>query len=237
MKLGVNVDHVATLREARKINYPDPALGALLSEYGGCNSIVAHLREDRRHIKERDIMLIKGAIKVPFNLEMSVNKDIVAFALNLKPEKATFVPEKRKELTTEGGLDLVTHYERVKNAVERLKKEGIEVSLFIDPAKRQIVKAKKMGVEVLEFNTGRYSESKTKTKREVELKKLKQAARYAREQGFFVAAGHGLEYENVKDIVKIKEIEELNIGHSIISRALFIGIVQAVEEMVKLISK
>ncbi len=237
MKLGVNVDHVATLREARKTDYPDPALGALLAEYGGCDSVVAHLREDRRHIKEEDIILIKGAIKIPFNLEMSINKDIVSFAVNLKPQKATLVPEKRKELTTEGGVDLVTHYTRVKKAVERLKKEGIEVSLFIDPVKSQIVKAKNMGVEVVEFNTGRYSESKTKTERDKEIEKLKQAVCYAKEQGFFVAAGHGLEYENVKDIVKIKEIEELNIGHSIISQAVFVGIVQAVEEMVELINK
>lgn len=235
MKLGVNIDHVSTLREARKTAYPDPVVAALLAEYAGCDSIVAHLREDRRHIKERDVVLIKEAIKVPFNLEMSINKNIVDFALYLKPQKATLVPERRRELTTEGGLDLIAHYNRIKGAVEKLKREGIGVSVFIDPVKNQIIKAKKLGLEVIEFNTGRYSENSTKTEKERELKKLREAAIYSKSKSFFVAAGHGLEYENVKDIARIKEIEELNIGHSIISRAVFVGFVNAVDEMIKLI--
>ena len=235
MKLGVNVDHVATLRQARGTQYPDPVVAAMLSEYAGCNSIVMHLREDRRHIQDRDLILAKDAIKIPLNLEMSINKEIVDFALSLKPQQATLVPEKRAELTTEGGLDLVKNYKRVEQAVKRLKSKGIEVSLFIDPIKSKIEKAKKIGVDIIEFNTGAYSEAKTaKTKKE-ELKKIKEAAKVAHGKGFFVTAGHGLDYENVKDIAKIKEIKELNIGHSIISRSVFVGIISAVEEMLSLI--
>jgi len=237
IKLGVNIDHIATLREARGTAYPDPVVGALLSEYAGCSSIVTHLREDRRHIKERDILFIKKAIKVPFNMEMSVNKDIVDFALNVKPEQSTLVPERRQELTTEGGIDLTNcnNYKKVEKAVERLKCGGISVSLFIDPNKRQIEKAKEIGANIVEFNTGKYSEAKSKKEFAKEFLKIKVAAKFAKELGFFVAAGHGLDYENVKDIVKIKEIEELNIGHSIICRSVFIGMVAAVEEMFKLI--
>jgi pyridoxine 5-phosphate synthase len=236
MKLGVNVDHTATLREARKTSYPDPVVGALLAEYAGCHSIVAHLREDRRHIKERDLILIKKMIKVPLNLEMSVNRDIVEFALQIKPKQATLVPERRRELTTEGGLDLINNYKKVERVVEKLKGEGIRVSLFIDPLKKQIEKAKKIGADIIEINTGRYSETKTPKAVDKELKKIKQAAIEARKLGFFVAAGHGLDYENIKRIVKIREIEELNIGHSIICRSVFVGIVFAVEEMLALIN-
>ncbi|MCK9615248.1 MAG: pyridoxine 5'-phosphate synthase [Candidatus Omnitrophica bacterium] len=238
MKLGVNIDHIATLREARGTVYPDPVVGALLCEYAGCNSIVAHLREDRRHIKERDILFIKKAIKVPFNMEMSVNKDIVDFALNIKPEQSTLVPERRRELTTEGGIDLMNrnNYKKVEKAVESLKQGGIVVSLFIDPNKKQIEKAKKTGADLIEFNTGKYSEAKSVAGVKRELIKIKQAARFAKTLGFFVAAGHGLDYENVKDIAKIKEIEELNIGHSIICRSVFVGLVAAVEEMFGLVS-
>jgi pyridoxine 5-phosphate synthase len=234
MRLGVNVDHVATLREARGTVYPDPVVGALLCEYAGCNSIVAHLREDRRHIKERDIFLIKEAIKIPFNLEMSINKNIVDFALRLKPHQATFVPERRKELTTEGGIDLVKNHKEVDRATKKLQGNGIAVSLFIDPLKAQIEKARRIGAENIEINTGKYSEAKSAKTQKVELDKIKEAAKYAKKLGFFVAAGHGLDYENVKEIAKIKEIEELNIGHSIICRSVFIGLISAVEEMLSL---
>ncbi|MFA5007683.1 MAG: pyridoxine 5'-phosphate synthase [Candidatus Omnitrophota bacterium] len=235
MKLGVNIDHIATLREARGTLYPDPVVGALLSEYAGCSSIVAHLREDRRHIKERDILFIKKAIKVPFNMEMSVNKDIVDFALNIKPEQSTLVPERRRELTTEGGIDLTgrNNYKKVELAVKRLKQGGITVSLFIDPNKRQIEKAKKIGADLVEFNTGKYSEAKSTKEAKRELLKITHAAKFAKSLNFFVAAGHGLDYENVKDIAKIKEIGELNIGHSIICRSVFVGLVAAVEEMIE----
>lgn len=237
MKLGVNIDHTATLREARKTRYPDPVVAALLAEYGGADSIVAHLREDRRHIKERDIILIRETVKIPFNLEMSTHKDIVSFAVDLKPDKATLVPERRKELTTEGGLDLTTHFEKVRKAVEKLKKEGIKVSLFIDPLKRQIERAQKIGVEAVELHTGKYVESKSRKAKKRELERLQKTALYAHSKGLFVAAGHGLEYDNVKPIARIRTIKELNIGHAIIAHAIFVGLVGAVEEMKRLITK
>lgn len=235
MKLGVNVDHIATLRQARGVVYPDPVAVAMLCEYAGCDSVVMHLREDRRHIQDRDVFLLKEAIKVPFNLEMSVNKEIVDIALKLKPHQATLVPEKRQELTTEGGLDLVKGYKKVSVAADKLLKAGIAVSLFIDSQKRQIELAKKMGVRIIEINTGKFSEAKTPAAQNKELKKIKSAAVLAKSADLFVAAGHGLDYKNVKQIIAIKEIEELNIGHSIISRSVFVGIVAAVEEMIEII--
>ena len=237
MTLGVNIDHVTTLREARKTLYPDPAVAALLVEYAGADSIVAHLREDRRHIKDKDVVLIKESIKIPFNLEMSVNKNIVAFARALKPEKATLVPERRKELTTEGGLNLKDDFKRIEKTVGTLKQVGIEVSLFIDPFKQDIDRAVTMGASVIEFNTGRYSEAKRASQQKKEAYRIREAVTYAGGKGLFVAAGHGLDYENVKEIAKIKKIKELNIGHSIISRAVFVGLVTAVEEMIDLIKQ
>ncbi|MCK4917019.1 MAG: pyridoxine 5'-phosphate synthase [Candidatus Omnitrophica bacterium] len=237
MKLGVNVDHVSTLREARGTLYPDPVEGALLAESAGCDSIVAHLREDRRHIKERDIIGIKEAIKIPLNLEMSVNKNIVSFAQEICPYQSTFVPERRQELTTEGGIDLVKNYKKVYDVIKKLKKSGIRVSLFIDPLIVQIKAAKDLGADIIEINTGRFSETKTVRSSEVEIRKITKAAIFSKKQGFFVSAGHGLDYENVKEISKIEEIEELNIGHSIMSRSVFVGIVSAVREMFFLIGK
>ena len=234
MKLGVNVDHVATLRQARGTKYPDPVVAAMLAEYAGCNSIVVHLREDRRHIQERDVALIKEAIKIPLNLEMSTNKGIVDYAAKLKPQQATLVPEKRQELTTEGGLDLIKNYKKVERVVKALKEKGIKVSLFIDPSKAKVEKAKKIGADIVEINTGGYSEVKNSSAQDKELKKIKEVAKCAKGEGFFVAAGHGLDYENVKKIAAIKEIEELNIGHSIICRSVFVGIIAAVEEMLSL---
>ncbi len=235
IKLGVNVDHVATLRQARTTPYPDPVVAALLAEYSGCQSIVAHLREDRRHIRERDVFLIKKAIKIPLNLEMSTNREIVNLAYELAPPQATLVPERRKELTTEGGIDLVKNYKKVDRCVKKLKSAGVGVSLFIDPAKSAIKCAKDLGVSIVEINTGKFCEAKTDQAVKKEFKKIKEAAELAKAEGFFIAAGHGIDYENVKEIVKIKEIEELNIGHSIICRSIFIGVVAAVEEMLDLI--
>ncbi|MCP4652974.1 MAG: pyridoxine 5'-phosphate synthase [Candidatus Omnitrophica bacterium] len=237
MKLGVNVDHVATLRQQRQTRYPDPVVCSLLAEYAGCDSIVMHLREDRRHIQERDLRLVKKAIPIPLNLEMSVAKEIVEFALRLKPYQATLVPEKRKELTTEGGLDLVKNYNKVKKVVERLQSKGIRASLFIDPRIRQIKYAKKIGASNIEIHTGKFCDAKTVISKKNELTKIKEAANFAKKIGFFVAAGHGIDYENVKPIAKIKAIEELNIGHSIICRSVAVGIVPAVEEMVGLLGK
>lgn len=237
MKLGVNVDHAATLREARGTKYPDPVVAALLVEYAGCDSIVVHLREDRRHIKERDVILIKETIKIPLNLEMSVSKDIVGWALRIKPYQATLVPEKRRELTTEGGLNLLekNNYIKAERVVKQLRDAGIKVSLFIDPQKRQIEQAKKIHAEHIEIHTGRFADAKSFAAKKKELKQIKEAAEVGEEMGFFVAAGHGIDYENVKEIVKIKEIKELNIGHSIICRSIFLGMVAAVEEMMGLI--
>ncbi len=238
MKLGVNIDHIATLRKARGTDYPDPVVGALLAERAGCSSIVAHLREDRRHIKERDVIFIKKTIKIPFNMEMSANKDIVDFALKIKPEQSTLVPERRKELTTEGGIDLITKksYKKIEGVVKKLQSAGIIVSLFIDPDKKQIMNAKKIGADLIELNTGKYSEAKTSVQVKKELSKIQQAAKLAKDCGFFVAAGHGIDYANIKAIVKIKEIEELNIGHSIICRSVFTGLVEAVDEMLELMN-
>lgn len=235
MKLGVNVDHTATLREARGTSYPSPAIAALLAEHAGCDSIVIHLREDRRHIKEQDADLIKEIVKVPLNLEMSVNKNIVIFAQSLAPYQATLVPENRQELTTEGGLNLIKNYKETGIAVKKLKKAGIKVSLFIDPVKKQIKTAKDLGADIIEINTGRFSETKTTLSSNKEVETIKAAVEFAKKIGFFVAAGHGLNYENVKKIAKIKGIEEFNIGHSIICHSLFVGIVSAVEEMISLI--
>jgi len=236
MKLGVNVDHVATLRQARdNTAYPDPAVAALLAEYAGADSIVVHLREDRRHIKERDVIFIKGAVKIPLNLEMSISQDIVDFACKVVPEQVTLVPEKRQELTTEGGLDLIKNSKKVAKVISRLMKAGIKVSLFIDPLKKQIKAAKDLGIDIIEINTGAFSSTKTKAVLDREIKKIKQAEKFGKSEGFFVAAGHGLDYENLTKIIKIKEIAELNIGHSIICRSVFIGVTQAVEEMISLL--
>lgn len=236
MKLGVNVDHVATLREARKtVEYPSPVSAALISQYAGADSIVVHLREDRRHIKEKDVFLIKKVIDVELNLEMSLNKEIVEIASILKPNKATIVPERRREVTTEGGLNLLKEEKKLKSALEKLKKAGIKVSVFIDPEISQIKKAKQLGLTMLELHTGRYAEAKTKKQKEKEFKRIYEAAKFAQKEGFFVSAGHGLNYTNVRRIAKIKYIQELNIGHSIISRAVFVGLPLAIEEMRKLI--
>ncbi len=236
MKLGINVDHVATLRQARdNTAYPDPVVAALLAEYAGCDSIVVHLREDRRHIKERDVIFVKEAVKIPLNLEMSTSKDIVDFACKVVPQQATLVPEKRQELTTEGGLDLIKNNKKVARTIKRLTGAGIKVSLFIDPVKKQIKAAKDLGVNIIEINTGAFSSTKTKSVLDKEIKKIKEAAKFGKSEGFFVAAGHGLDYGNLGEIVRIKEIAELNIGHSIICRSVFIGVTQAVEEMLSLL--
>jgi len=235
LKLGVNVDHAATLRNARGTTYPDPVLCAMLCEAAGADSIVMHLREDRRHIKERDLVLLKRAVKIPINLEMAANEEIVAFALKYKPFQATLVPERRQELTTEGGLDLIKNFKKVYAVTRRLQDKGIKVSLFIDPTLKQVEFARKIGAEHIEFHTGSYCDAKTTAVKKKELKKLKQAAALAQDSGFFVAAGHGINYENTKDIIAIKAIEELNIGHSIISRALYVGLPAAVKEMLGLI--
>jgi len=236
IRLGVNVDHVATVRQARGIDIPDPVEAALLAEQAGADGITVHLREDRRHIQERDVRLLRERAKSKVNLEMAVTPAMVAFAENLRPNDACFVPEKREELTTEGGLDVVAHKAKVKDAVERLQGRGIHVSLFIDPVEAQIETAKSIGAHAIEIHTGAYCNA-TGAAREKELEAVVDAATLARRMGLEVHGGHGLNYENVLPIAMIPEIVELNIGHSIIARAVMVGISQAVREMKQLLLK
>ncbi len=234
-KLGVNIDHVATLRQARREDDPDPILAAQIAEEAGADSIVAHLREDRRHIQDKDIRTLRKTVKTRLNLEMSLHKEIVEIAARIRPYQATLVPEKREEITTEGGLDVVRHFHKIKNAGDILKKKGIEVSLFIDPVKKQIDKTKEAGIHIIELHTGKYDRVKTKLAQAKELEKLKAMTKYAQSKGILVNAGHGLKYHNTKAIARIKGMEELNIGHSIIARAVFVGLKKAIEEMVEIV--
>ncbi|MEW6008408.1 MAG: pyridoxine 5'-phosphate synthase [Candidatus Omnitrophota bacterium] len=236
MRLGVNIDHVATLRQARGINLISPIEAAKTCLEAGADSIVAHLREDRRHIQDADVVTLRKTAK-HFNLEMSINKDIVNIARRIKPDVSTLVPERRKELTTEGGLDVITYEKKIAKAIEKLKSVGIRVSLFIDPVKKQIETAKKIGADIIELHTGKYADTKSKKGSEKYLAKLQDAAIFAKDIGFVVAAGHGLDYSNTADVVKIREIEELNIGYSIICHAVFVGLENAVSEMRKLIDR
>lgn len=235
MHLGVNIDHVATLREARRGLEPEPAFAALIAEAAGADSIVVHLREDRRHIKDADLFILKKIIKTKLNLEMSIASEIISIALKVKPDQVTLVPEKRNELTTEGGLDVIHNFSRVKDAVKKFRKAGIALSIFIDPVKEQIQAAKKAGAKEIELHTGSYANAQNKSQERKYLNELKSIAKFAHSQGFAVFAGHGLNYCNASEVAKIKEITELNIGHAIIARALFCGLGQAVKEMKELI--
>ncbi len=232
-ELGVNVDHVATLREARKTIEPDPVAAGLICEKSGVSSIVAHLREDRRHMQDKDIFLLRKKLHIKFNLEMASIPEIVKIAIQIAPSQATIVPERRKEITTEGGLQVLGNAALAKT-VSLLKARGIVVSLFIDPIKKEIRQSTKIGADAVELHTGMYANAKTAKKSDIELAKLKDAARFASSLGLIVHAGHGLTYKNAGDIASIPEIKELNIGHSIISRAVFVGLARAVKEMMKL---
>lgn len=234
-ELGVNVDHVATLRQARGGVEPDPVWAASVCEQAGSDSIVAHLREDRRHINDADVRALKKSVKTRFNLEMSINPGIVEVAKRLRPHQATLVPERREELTTEGGMGVVKYARRIGKAVDALKGKGIEVSIFIDPDEHEIGAAKKIGVDTIEIHTGRYCLARTKAVADREFKKIKRSVDYALSLGLVVNAGHGLDYVNVKRIAGIGGVNELNIGHSIISRALFTGLRSAVREMKRLV--
>jgi len=230
-KLGVNVDHVATVREARGGIEPDPVWAASICEQAGCDSIVAHLREDRRHIKDADVQLLKKNVRTRFNLEMSINKDIVEVAKKIAPHQATLVPEKRQELTTEGGMCVTKQKKRIEDVIKALKKKKIEVSIFIDPCETEIRAAKNIGAEAIEIHTGQYSLGSTWKVVDKEFKKIENAVNFALSLGFMVNAGHGLNYSNVQRIANIKGLNELNIGHSIISRAISAGLYNAVKEM------
>ena len=237
MKLGVNIDHVATIRQARMTNEPEPVYAALLVQEALADGITTHLREDRRHIQDKDLYQIKDIIKIKLNLEMSLNEEIVNIALDVKPNQATLVPENRQELTTEGGLDVIKEFDRIKDATERLKAKNIFVSLFIDPDIKQIDASKKSGAQAVELHTGSYANAKTENSMAMELKKLKKAAEYAKSIGLEVYAGHGLTYENVKPVAAIEEITELNIGHTIIAKSVFVGLKEAVRLMREIIQE
>jgi pyridoxine 5-phosphate synthase len=231
IRLGVNIDHVATVRQARRAVEPDPVAAAVLALLGGADSITIHLREDRRHIQDRDLHLLRPVVTNRLNLELATVDAIVDLACTVRPDECTLVPERREELTTEGGLDVVAHHAVVGKAIDRLVAVGIEVSLFIDPETAQIEMSKKLAAGAIEFQTASYSEAKTVGDRTRELDKLAQAARRARELGLHVHMGHGLNYDNVQLVAAIPEVEELNIGHSIVSRAVLVGMERAVRDM------
>lgn len=235
MRLGVNIDHVATVREARQISEPDPVAAAVLVDLAGAYGIVCHLREDRRHIKDRDVYFLREIVKSHLNLEMAATEEMVKIAIDLKPDMVTLVPEKREEVTTEGGLEVAGKIEHIRETVSNLKKHRIVTSLFIEPDIKQIKASARVQADYVELHTGRYANCQTARAKRDELDRIQAGALAAAKLGLGVSAGHGLNYHNVQEIVKIREIEELNIGHSIIGRAIFTGLQQAVREMVELI--
>ncbi|HIC40194.1 MAG TPA: pyridoxine 5'-phosphate synthase [Piscirickettsiaceae bacterium] len=229
--LGVNIDHIATIREARGTNYPSPVEGALLCEKSGADSITLHLREDRRHIQDADVEILRDQLTTKMNLEMAATDEMVSIASIIKPQDCCLVPEKREELTTEGGLDVASQISRMTDVCARLAESNVIVSLFIDAQKDQIDAAKQCGAPVIELHTGHYADTKTDEEQLVEFNRIKEMATYAHSIGLQVNAGHGLTMENTTEIAKLPEIVELNIGHSIIARAVFIGLEAATREM------
>jgi pyridoxine 5-phosphate synthase len=234
--LGVNIDHVATVRQARGTDYPDPVEAAVLAEKAGADSITLHLREDRRHIQDHDLERLQAAMQTHMNLEMAVTDEMLTIASRIRPQDCCLVPEKREELTTEGGLDVAGQLDKIAGACARLSADGIRVSLFIDPDARQLDAAVKVGAAVVELHTGAYADADGK-KQEAELRRIIDAAAYGRQIGLIVNAGHGLHYENVKPVAAIAEIVELNIGHAIVARAMFDGFAIAVSEMKRLMTE
>lgn len=229
--LGVNIDHIATLRQARGTRYPDPLQAAILAEEAGADGITLHMREDLRHIQPRDVKLIKEVLLTRMNLELAITEDMLNFAMDIRPEHACLVPERREELTTEGGLDVIANEAAVSVAVSRLMAIGSEVSLFIDPDIEQIKAAKQTGASTIEIHTGCYCDATSKSTQAIELMRIHKAAEFAAVQGLIVNAGHGLNYHNVKPIASIDVMHELNIGHAIMARAFFTGLKEAVQEM------
>ncbi len=235
VELGVNIDHVATLRQARRTYEPDPVWAAALCELHGADSITVHLREDRRHIQDRDVTLLRQTVSVPLNLEMACTEAMFAFACELKPEQVTLVPENRAEVTTEGGLDAASAESALREALPALRQAGIRVSLFLDPEPRQIEIAAALRIEAVELHTGSYALARG-AEQQCELERLRAAGALIRQAGMLLHAGHGLNYTNVGPVAAIEEMRELNIGHAIISRAVFVGLGPAVAEMKRLIS-
>lgn len=236
-RLGVNIDHVATLRQARGGREPEPVAAAVLVESAGADGIVVHLREDRRHIQDRDLRLLREVVTTQLNLEMAAVSEMVETALKVGPDLVTLVPERRAELTTEGGLEVIKQRERLKKVINTLHKNHIKVSIFIDPDTEQIEAARETGARIVEIHTGMYANATAPEEGEREREKIIHAALFAKDLGLHVSAGHGLNYRNVRGITSIEEIEELNIGHSIISRAVFVGLERAVREMKQLLSE
>ena len=237
VRLGVNIDHVATLREARKGREPDPLFASHIAEMAGADQITIHLREDRRHIQDRDLLLLRESVFTALNLEMAVSEPIVRIALKVKPETVTLVPERRQEVTTEGGLDAVAGKKKIAAAIKRLHAGKIKVSLFIDPDPEQVQASAETGADTVELHTGAYANARTERTTNRELKRLRAAAEMAAELKLRVVAGHGLNYHNVRPVVEIPEIEEVNIGHSIISRSVFTGLEIAVRDMKGLLER
>ena len=234
-RLGVNVDHVATLRQARKVGYPDPVTAAALAELAGAGQITIHLREDRRHIQERDLKILRDTCQTMLNLEMAATQEMVKVAYEYKPDVVTLVPERREELTTEGGLDVNAQREAISRVVKTLKDGEIVVSVFIDPDLDQVKAAHKVSADRVELHTGRYCDAPNEKERQRELGRILDVAKSAVRLGMGCAAGHGLNYENVRTIARIPEIDELNIGHAIVARAVLVGFDRAVREMVELL--
>jgi pyridoxine 5-phosphate synthase len=235
-RLGVNIDHVATVRQARGTDYPDPVEAALLAERAGADSITLHLREDRRHIQDDDLERLKAVMQTHMNLEMAVTDEMLAIAVGIQPQDCCLVPEKREELTTEGGLDAAGQLDKVARACGKLAGNGIRVSLFIDPDPRQLDAAVTVGAPVVELHTGAYADAAS-GEQDAELQRIVEAAAYGQRIGLTVHAGHGLHYENVKPVAEIPEIVELNIGHAIIARAIFDGFTSAVHDMKRLMTE
>lgn len=233
--LAVNVDHVATVRQARLTVEPDPVEAAARAERAGCHGIIVHLREDRRHIQDSDVTRLRTTVKTRLNLEMAATKEMIGIARKVRPDMACLVPEKRAELTTEGGLDVVCKRQSIERAVRELKDAGITVSLFIDPSRDQIRAAGDVGADFVEIHTGRYADATTQRRRDSEFNKIVKAVAYAVSLGLKVNAGHGLNYRNIQRLVPIQEIHEFSIGHSIIARAVIVGIEQAVREMLEIL--
>ena len=236
IQLGVNIDHIATLRQARGTRYPSPVQAALLAEYAGADAITLHLREDRRHIQDRDLEILREVLSTRMNLEMAVTDEMLAIALKTRPHDACLVPERRQEITTEGGLDVIAHFERVKKACQVLGDAGIRVSLFINADHAQLDAAQAAGAAVVELHTGHYAELETEALQKTELERLRTAADYGTSLGLRVNAGHGLNYHNTRPIAALSNIRELNIGHAIVAQALFVGWESAVREMKTLIT-
>lgn len=237
MRLGVNIDHVATIREARKGREPEPVAAAVLVELAGADGIVCHLREDRRHIKDKDVYMLREVVATQLNLEMAATDEMVKIAIDVLPEVVTLVPERRQELTTEGGLDAISNYDYLMEVVGVLRSNNITVSLFVDPDVQQIKASARLGADVVELHTGQYANAISARSRQDELERLRSSAAAAAKLGLGVSAGHGLNYHNVREIVTIPQIEELNIGHSIVSRAVLTGMDAAIRDMLALIRR